>query len=71
MFNHSSEISILEELIRKNWPNQGSDKATNKDESDWDILNDINTKGDASNRHWFKQNYINQTSQHTSMVTYH
>lgn len=70
MFNNSSDNSILEELIRKNWPNQVTDAAVNNDESDWDILTDLNS-GDASNRHWFKQNYIHHISQHTSMVTYH
>lgn len=70
MFNHSSDISILEELIRKNWPNQGTDAAAKKDDSEWDILTDTNS-GDGSNRHWFKQNYINQMPQHNSMVTYH
>lgn len=69
MFN-SSDISILEEIIRKNWPSQVTDTTTNKDESEWDILTDMNS-GDASNRHWFKQNFINQMPQHTSMVTYH
>lgn len=66
----STENSILEELIRKNWPSQVADAAIHKDESDWDILTDINS-GDASNRHWFKQNFIHQMPQHTSIVTYH
>lgn len=70
MFNHTSDISILEEIIRKNWPSQGTDAAINKDESDWDILND-NNSNDALNRHWFKQNYINQMPQSTSQVIYH
>lgn len=70
MFNNQSDISILEEIIRKNWPGQGTEAAISKDESDWDILND-NNSNDASNRHWFKQNYINQMPQSTSQVTYH
>lgn len=70
MFNNSSDISILEEIIRKNWPSQGTDAGINKDESDWDILND-NNADDAYNRHWFKQNYINQMPGATSQVIYH
>lgn len=69
MFNASSDISVIEELIIKNWPTPGSDTSVNE-ECEWEILNDNNVN-DATSRHWFKQNYINQMPQHTSSVMYH
>lgn len=70
MFPHiSPDSSALEEIIRKNWPSISPD-STLKNESEWDILND-NNKNDASGRHWFKQNFINQMPQTNSKVMYH
>jgi len=69
MFDASPENLMIEEVIRKNWPTHGSDASVN-DECDWEILND-NNANDATSRHWFKQNYINQMPQHTSSVMYH
>lgn len=69
MFTTSTDISVIEEIIRKNWPSQGTDASLTED-SAWEILND-NNADDALNRHWFKQNYVHQMPQHTSSVMYH
>ncbi len=71
MFTISTDISNLDEIIKKSWPNQGTDAAIKKDESDWDILNETSNENVGSNRHWFKQNFVNQMPQSSSRLIYH
>ena len=62
-------LSNIEEVIRKGWTSINTDASVVEDSS-WEILNEENSQ-DVLNRHWFKQNYINQRSQLDAEITYH
>lgn len=64
-----SESPCIEEIIQREWPQSDCD-AFQEDDSSWDIL-DEDSSHDAVNRHWFKQNYINQVPPHKTHITYH
>lgn len=69
MFKLTPEASDIDEVIKKIWPESNADTPVSE-ESSWEIL-DTNNSEDVLKRHWFKQNYSNQISQHNSVVMYH
>jgi len=69
MFYFMAEQSDTEEVIRRPWPAINSDASSLEDDS-WEILNENNSQ-DVINRHWFKQNYIDQRRYEGGDETYH
>lgn len=69
MFYTTTVSSVIEEVARKTWPSNSSD-ASILEESSWEILND-NDSHSFLNRHWFKQNYVNDRKQQDSEPKYH
>lgn len=69
MLTYTPDSSLIQEIIRKQWPQDSTDSSL-VEESNWEILDETNDH-DVLKRHWFKQNYINQTPRNGSMITYH
>lgn len=69
MFYTTTVSSVIEEVARKTWPVNSSD-ASIVEESSWEILND-NGSHCFLNRHWFKQNYVNDRKQQDTDTKYH
>lgn len=69
MLINTPDSSLIQEIIRKQWPQDVNDSSV-LEESNWEIL-DENSEHDPLKRHWFKQNYINQIPRNGSMTTYH
>ncbi len=68
MMTITPDSSLIQEIIRKQWPQDSREESILED-FNWEILDENNE--DVVTRHWFKQNYIHQPSRNGSMITYH